>query len=247
MVTRAVRVLVRSFASWCSNMNTVTAGRPPSLSHATVAKLVKDFFPFKAVDEQSVKQFPAYDDRNFYFRGTLEEGAPAWKPSATPTTEADPKAVENFKKEYVLKLGNPLFASYEVLKGTNALLNHLHANGCTWCIRPIVGRDGADVFVIAKEKLREYDSTLELPEKIAEPNVHMRVVTFIPGECFDEVEKHYLTPRLLYDLGHRMGSANTVMQVNLCILYFWVLEAYELFFGILHKQLCLGPYSMKLY
>jgi hypothetical protein len=196
-------------------MNSVTSGRPPSLGNEAVAKLVKDYFPFESVDEQSVKQFPAYDDRNFYFRGTLEEGV---KPFATPTAETDPKAAKNFEKEYVLKLGNPLFASYEVLKGTNALLNHLHANGCIWCIRPLVGRDGTDVLVIAREKLCEYDSTLMLPEKVTEPNVHLRVVTFIPGECFDKVEKHYLTPRLLYDLGHHVGTADTIMRVNLCTI-----------------------------
>lgn len=198
-------------------MNSVTAGRPPSLSNAAVAKLVKDFFPFKAVDELSVKQFPSYDDRNFYFRGTLEE-APSWEPSATCAANTDPKSAEDFEKEYVLKLGNPMFASYEVLNGTNALLNHLHAKGFTRCICPLVGRAGADVMVIARERLREYDSTLEVPEKMPEPNVHLRVVTFIPGECFDEVDKHYLTPRLLYDLGHCMGNVNSIMQVNLCAI-----------------------------
>lgn len=54
MIPRAVRCIY----SWCSNMNSVTAGRPPSLSNAAVVKLVKDYFPFKAVDELSVKQFP---------------------------------------------------------------------------------------------------------------------------------------------------------------------------------------------
>ena len=218
MITRAIYGAIRSISTWCNVMNNlVSAGRPPPLGNAAVAKLVKDYFPFKFVDELSVKQFPAYDDRNFYFRGTLEEGA---TPFATPIAEEDPKAAKNFEKEYVLKLGNPLFASHEVLKGTNVLLNHLHANGCSWCIRPLVGRDGSDVFVIAREKLREYDSTPVLPEKTAEPNVHMRVVTFIPGECFDEVEKQYLTPRLLYDLGHHLGSASAIMQVNLCAINF---------------------------
>ena len=196
-------------------MNSVTAGRPPSLSNVAVAKLVKDFFPFKNVDELSVKQFRTYDDRSFYFRGTLSLQA-----SVTSTAETHLKAADYFEKDYVLKLGNPLSASYEVLKGTNALLNHLHANGCTRCIRPLVGRAGADVLVIVREKLREYDSTLVLPEKIAEPNIHLRVVTFIPGECFDKVAKHYLTPRLLYDLGHCMGSANSIMQVcaiHICV------------------------------
>ena len=189
-------------------MTSVSAGRPPSLSNAAVAKLVKDFFLFQAVDELSIKQFPSYEDRNFYFRGTLEA------PTERAAAEIGKPAANTFEGEYVLKLGNPLFASYEVLKGTNALLNHLHANGCTRCIRPLIGREGANVFVIAREKLREhYDSTLELSEKMVEPNVHLRILTFIPGECFDEVDKHHLTPRLLYDLGQCMGSANTVMQV----------------------------------
>ena len=192
------------------DVNAVTSGRPPSLSNSAVAKLVHDYFCFRVVDELSVKQLPAYDDRNFYFRGTLEHEAP----SEHSPAETGLRVAEDSEKEYVLKVGNPVFASYEVLKGTNELLNHIHANGFNRCIRPIVGRDGTDVMVIAREKLREYDSTLVLPEKMAEPNVHLRVVTFIPGECFDEVDKHYLTPRLLYDLGHCVGGVDTIIQVR---------------------------------
>ena len=47
------------------------AGRPPSLSSAAVTKLVKEYFCFQHVDEHSVKHLPSYDDRDFYFRGTV--------------------------------------------------------------------------------------------------------------------------------------------------------------------------------
>ena len=99
-------------------------GRPPSLSRAAVTRLVTKVFPFQHVDQNSVKQLPSYDDRNFYFRGTPEhtplEGASAY-----------------MEREYVLKLNNPLLASYGVLKGINALLYHLHSKGFTECIQPM--------------------------------------------------------------------------------------------------------------
>ncbi len=49
-------------------MATPAAGRPPMVENETLAKLVSELYPFKAV-----KQLPSYDDRNYYFRGTTEE------------------------------------------------------------------------------------------------------------------------------------------------------------------------------
>ena len=193
-----------------------SAGRPPALCSAAVVKLVKEFFCFEAVNELSVKEFPSYDDRNFYFRGTLDtvthaaHSADGMEAANSATPHAQPK----LEGEYVLKLNNPLFASYEVLLGINSLLNHLHANGCTRCIRPLVGRAGADVLEITKEKLMDYESNSDLIEKITESKFFMRVMTFIPGECLDTVDKHHLTPRLLYDVGNCVGSACAILQVR---------------------------------
>ena len=180
------------------------AGRPPSLSSAAVTKLVKNFFCFQDVDVQSVKQFPSYDDRNFYFRGTPEG------------------SVNRLEGEYVLKLNNPQFSSYDVLKGINALLKHLHANGFTQCISPMVSRKGADLLEITGKELFEYDSHLKQSEELKESAYmfsYMKVVTFIPGECLDEVDKCYLTPRLLYDVGKCIGSAEAILRV--CISSNW--------------------------
>ena len=194
-----------------------SAGRPPAICSEAVVKLVKEFFWFEAVDQLSVKEFPSYDDRNFYFRGTLETVTHAADPvdGMEAANSVTPHAQTKLEGEYVLKLNNPLFASYEVLLGINSLLNHLHANGYTQCIRPLVSRAGADVLEITKEKLKDYESSnSDLTEKVTESKFFMRVVTFIPGECFDTVDKHHLTPRLLYDVGNCVGSACAILEVR---------------------------------
>lgn len=196
----------------------VSAGRPPELSNSGVAKLVTEYFCFESVDEHSVKQFPSYDDRNFYFRGKPLQGALASGASTSGLPERDTTGPQS-ESEFVLKLNNPLFASLEVIQGLNALLNHLHAHGCNRCIRPLPSRGGAGVLKIPRNKLLEYDGS-EKPvvtgssDELAESVCFARVVTFIRGECFDEVDKSYLTPRLLYDVGHCIGQANAILEVS---------------------------------
>ena len=182
------------------------AGRPPSLSSAAIAKLVKEYFYFHDVDERSVKQLPSYDDRNFYFRGCATTPEPASSITSRSILS---------DREYILKLNNPLIVSYDVLSGINDLLNHLHAKSFTKCNQPLASR-GGDLLKITKEELLEYEGHLEPVEtgdKSGECTYFLRVLTFIPGECFDKVDKHCLTPRLLYDVGHCIGSAEAILQV----------------------------------
>ena len=195
-----------------------SAGRPPELSNSAIAKLVTEYFCFEAVDESSVKQFPSYDDRNFYFRGTPQNVA-STEQQPTPSTFEQEQPGQQSKAEFVLKLNNPIFASYDVIRGLNALLNHLHAHGCSRCIRPLPSRGGADVLEIPKSKLLSYDGCVEPDDcheadKFAESNLSVRVVTFIPGECLDEVDKRYLTPRLLYDVGQCIGHTAAILEVS---------------------------------
>ena len=213
-VSRFCNFNLREIASnhiWYRAITSNASGRPPSLSNAAVAQLVKEFFCFQDVDVRSVKQLPSYDDRNFYFRGTPE------------STRASLNSSEG---EYLLKLNNPHCTSYSVLQGINALLNHLHASAFTKCIQPLASRQGEDLLKISKDKLYEYNGHLERPHDLYENIImgaestmaqheefFMRVVTFIPGECLDDVDKCYLTPRLLYDVGHAVGSAAAIMQV----------------------------------
>ena len=46
--------------------------RPPELESSIVAKLIPAVFPFKKVEESSVKQLPSYEDRNYYLTGVTE-------------------------------------------------------------------------------------------------------------------------------------------------------------------------------
>ena len=185
-------------------------GRPPSPSSAAVVKLAKEYFCFQDVDEYSVKQLPSYDDRNFYFRGSMA-------PELATNIGSKPSG----ETEYVLKLNNPLLASYDVLKSINALLNHLHAKGFTKCNRPLANREGADLLRITREKLLEYGCHMETLGDMEESSVELlehtfflRILTYIPGECFDNVDKCYLTPQLLYNVGHCIGSADSILQVS---------------------------------
>ena len=190
-------------------MSSNAAGRPPSLNSAAVAKLVKEYFYFHDVDERSVKQLPSYDDRNFYFRGSTTTSTPE------PASSISSRSIMS-DREYILKLNNPLIVSYDVLRGINDLLNHLHAKNFTKCNQVLASREGGDLLKITKEKLLEYEDHLEPVEtgdKSGECTYFLRVLTFIPGDCFDKVDKHYLTPRLLYDVGHCIGSAEAILQV----------------------------------
>lgn len=191
-------------------MSSNATGRPPSLSSAAVAKLIKKHFYFHHVDEHSVKHLPSYDDRNYYFRGTVTT-----QPTATSVSSSMSSC-----GEYVLKLNNPLIASYNVLRGINDLLNHLRANGFTKCNQPLANREGGDLLKITKDKLLEYESHLESKENVdksGECTFFLRVLTFIPGECLDKVDKRWLTPRLLYDVGHCVGTAEAILQVAVCL------------------------------
>ena len=217
-------------------MSSNAAGRPPSLSSAAVAKLVKEHFYFQHIDEQSVKQLPSYDDRNFYFRGIVAPELAANISSSMPSDG-----------EYVLKLNNPLLASYDVLKGINDLLNHLRVKGFTKCNQPLAGREGGDLLKITKDKLLEYDSHLEPAENVDQSGkctFFLRVLTFIPGECFDKIDKNCLTPRLLYDVGHCIGSAEAILQVS-CLSGMFTLILKLVRLVDQHSQSCHRPHHYR--
>ena len=207
------RLLRLSETARCSPFPSNATGRPPSLGTAAVARLVTEYFPFQHVDQQSVKQFPSYDDRNFYFRGTPEHAS----------LEGGAGTCIETQREYVLKLNNPLVSSYGVLKGINALLTHLNTKGFTKCIQPLSSREGDDVLQITKDELNDYGACqyhsepLSGSDEIVDESARtlfMRVVSYIPGDCLDHVDKRHLTPSLLYSIGHYVGRAEAIIQVH---------------------------------
>ena len=85
-----------------------STGRPPDLSNAALVKLIHHLFSFQSINQQSFKQLDSYDDRNYYFTASVEDGCPL---------------------EYVLKMYNCLNNLPEVVCGVSALMRHLHGKG----------------------------------------------------------------------------------------------------------------------
>ena len=174
----------------------VTAGRPPDLTPHAVADLVCKLFPFTTVEESSVTQFDSYDDRNFYFCGTLDHEA--LKDGGCNSSE------------FVFKLSNPLLASYEVTEGLNEIMCCINQKGFN-CPCPLKGR-GKEIEKVPESELVEVQAREVVGRE--ERVFCARVVVFLPGELMDKVEIKYLTPELLYNIGNYVGRMNAAMQVN---------------------------------
>ncbi len=166
-------------------------GRPPLLSASAVAQTVTKCFHFKMVDEATFKHLPSYCDRNYYFQGetTLEKG----------------------QEEFILKLVNPVCMSYEAIEGIIEVLKHLNSRGLL-SPYPLSSRTGTDVIELSSaELLMKKASSNEGGEIMKYP---VYVLSFIPGEIFDHVDKKYLTPALLYQVGEMLAKIDKDLMVG---------------------------------
>ena len=181
-----------------------TAGRPPVLTAHVVAELICELFPFKAVDQCSVKQLESYDDRNFYFCGDLER-----------EFQTLGNGIKSDSREFVFKLSNPLVASYEVTEGLNVIMQRLNQEGFN-CPLPLKGRKGTEIEKVSESRLMETQTGNSV--RGSERMFWSRVLIFIPGELMDKVDKRCLTPQLLYDIGNFIGQMDAALQVTACQL-----------------------------
>ena len=189
-------------------------GRPPSLNAKEVVMVVCKYFNFKNVIEDSIKPLPSFEDQNVYFRGETLNGTIS---------------------EFVLKLTNPLCTPTEVIKGLNAMMNHIRA--CRFQFStcyPLPCKDGTDVMHLTADELTNVnysggwsnqvldeiksDSSLTMSStsscKQPELRYHVRVLVFIPGQVFDSVDKQHLTPALLQEVGEMIGKLNREVKVS---------------------------------
>ncbi len=74
---------------------------------------------------------------------------------------------------------------------------------------PIPSKAGLEVEEVPVRKL-----TPEREEEKGERTFLLRVVNYIPGEIFDNIDKVHVTPRLLYDIGKYAGRMDSLLQVN---------------------------------
>ena len=167
--------------------------RPPELESSVVAKLILAVFPFKEVQESSVKQLPSYEDRNYYLTVVTE--------GVTNCGSGD----ENTEGEFVLKISNSLM-DVELKKGHNDLMTHLYQQGFE-CPQPLSSRNGNGVEVLSKGQLLAGDP--EASEREG-PKFCVQVLTYIPGKTMESVP---FTPRIAYEAGRYIGSMDAALQV----------------------------------
>lgn len=194
----------------------LAAGRPPALSPAAVCRVVYNFFNFKNVLVDSVKSLPGYEDRNYYFRGETLNGEGS---------------------EFILKLGNPNYASLDVVNGLNKLLLYIKSCGFSFSSSyPLPCKSGEYVFQMTAHELtigdvsgksghpdaKEVNSAVKdsvtrsgSTNDIEEMMYHVRVFTFLTGQEFDKIEKKYLTAPLLFEVGVMLGKIDKELKVIL--------------------------------
>lgn len=169
----------------------MNAGRPPPLKPASIVKLVKLYYGFEQVVEGSLKQFPSYYDQNFYFRGQY------------------PNEREG---EYVIKILNRLYISPAMASGLSALWGHLNENGLNYTSM-LSNIKGEKISNLTFRELVQFEE--EQPSEAAQDHsFSVRLMRFVPGEVFDMVDKRYLTPDLLFQVGAFLGRIDTTLKVQ---------------------------------
>ncbi len=167
------------------------SGRPPHLTPASISSLVKLYYGFEQVLEDSVKQFPSYYDSNFYFRGLYQNES---------------------EGEYMLKILNRVRISTAIASGLSDLWGHLNKNGLNYTSM-LPNKKGERVFTLTVQELVQFEKEQPL-EAILALSFSVRVMKFVPGEVFDMVDKHYLTPQLLFQVGAFVGKIDTALKVK---------------------------------
>lgn len=176
---------------------TLASGRPPSLSPEAVCDLVRRQFNVSAIQD-SVKSLPSYEDKNYYLRGKVPDC--------------------NYS-EFVLKVSNPVYTSFPVVKGLNDLMYHISSKKFKFSTPyPLLSSDGRGILQLASDELSLDTNGLDgvLPNDTAikqEMKYHLRLLPYIPGELFDHVEKQHLTPQLLNDVGEVLATIDKELKV----------------------------------
>lgn len=166
----------------------IAGGRPPSLTTEEASRVITKHFNFKKVYDVSIKAFPSYRDRNYFFEG---------------------ECVDEPTKEFVFKLSNPLSTSVDVMEGVNEVMKHLHSKSMLTPY-PLCSRRGKDLVQLTNTQLKKEDDTVD-KNSMKYP---VYVLSYIPGKIFDEVNKKHLTPALLYEVGELLGKMDKELMNN---------------------------------
>lgn len=169
------------------------AGRPPLLSNQDASNVIKKHFNFKKVNEDSIKTFPSYRDRTYYFQG---------------------ECTDELNNEFVFKLSNPLSTSFAVMEGVIDVMKHLNSHSL-FSPYPLASRTGKEIIHLSSPELLSEESSNEDDTNDKEiMKFPVCVLSFIPGKIFDHVDKKFLAPSLLYEVGELLGKINKELMVR---------------------------------
>lgn len=187
-------------------------GRPPVLNTTSFMNLVHEYYDFKHICENSVKHLPSYYDANFYFRGSIQHSSCSSSDGKNFTETVSEH--DHIEEEYVLKILNSFRTPYSMAVGLSALWTHLQMKGLDYTSQ-IVNKQGKTVTMLTAQELQLFETgNSQITELKGNEVFCMRVMRFVAGEVFDEVDKRHLTPRLMYDVGAFLGNVDTALKVR---------------------------------
>ena len=176
--------------------------RPPSLDSVAVCSLLRHLYPFNNIDEESVKQLPGYEDRNFYFKGYLEIDSTMGALKAKITSAPDISCYD----EFIFKVSH-ITNSFDVLQGINKVMDHIRCKGFH-CSYAIVNRSGEKITLLSENQLVRGNPNVRTGRGAQYP---VRVLKYISGEILQDVQ---LTPKLVYGIGELAGSIDKALLVR---------------------------------
>ena len=198
--------------------------RPPPLPLSSLLTIIKTYFPFIEVKEDSYKEFVGYDDRNYYFRGSCR------KECGTCISGSFQKVYITSPNEYVLKVINHRDAADgDVRTGLSALLKYLSSCGFN-CPQPITSITEQD-FILINNLNPESDKIIDPASTSHEltKGHYLQLLTFIPGELLSGITNK---ASVLFKFGHYLGSMDKELQVCLILL------SYSCHFHFKQGKLC---------
>ncbi len=169
---------------------TLSEGRPPALSTKDLSGVVIKYFNFENFQEDSVQNFPAYEGRNYYFRG---------------------KCPEELGSEFVIKLMNPEYNSFEEVRGMVDFMGHIHSCRFPYSTpHALASKEGPAVILLSHNELMRDSTAVNQSNNLKYP---VSVFSYVKGEVFDHVEKKFLTSTLLNEVGRMIGTFHKDISV----------------------------------
>lgn len=199
---------------------TSAGGRPPELSKLGVSTVVCRYFKFSAVNEDSVKSLPGYDDRNYYFEGTTLAGR---------------------NGQFIFKVFNCVHSSFSEIEGCNKLIRTLQATGILRQV-PERSRAGPDTIQLKLSNLGNNVSSNIETVIATDHNIEnssgkhlvtvsglddsilyvVSILSFVPGVLLDNIDKKYLVHEVIWEIGTKMALMDKELKVCdyiTCVVY----------------------------